>query len=169
MNMRIKILLTLAVAAVLSTTGCAGPEKKFGRGFVNSTELLRMGELRRSMEQTSLWDNQNSTFNLGLVRGINRTMTRTVVGVFEMATFPIPTPTYNSWFASDVRVFPDPSIKNKHFPFGGMVISEYPVFPDSYRPNLISDSIFHTDTSLGFSGGDIAPMIPGSRFRIFEN
>ena len=26
-----------------------------------------------------------------------------------------------------------------------------------------------TDTAIGFSGGDIAPLIPGSRFRIFEN
>jgi len=25
------------------------------------------------------------------------------------------------------------------------------------------------DTALGFSGGDLAPMIPGSRFRIFDN
>jgi hypothetical protein len=50
-----------------------------------------------------------------------------------------------------------------------MVLSEYPTYPDSYRPGLMSDSIFSTDTSLGFSGGDIAPMIQGSRFRVFDN
>jgi hypothetical protein len=28
--------------------------------------------------------------------------------------------------------------------------------------------MFATDTNLGFSGGDVAPFIPGSRFRIFD-
>ena len=44
-----------------------------------------------------------------------------------------------------------------------------PVYPDSYRPGLISDALFDTDTYTGFSGGDIAPFVPGSRFSIFDN
>jgi hypothetical protein len=28
--------------------------------------------------------------------------------------------------------------------------------------------VFETDINLGFSGGDVAPIIPGSRFRIFD-
>ena len=43
-----------------------------------------------------------------------------------------------------------------------------PVFPDNYTPNVLEDSLFATDTNLGFSGGDITPMLPGSRFRIFD-
>ena len=43
-----------------------------------------------------------------------------------------------------------------------------PVYPDSYRPGLIEDSTFATDTMLGFSGGDIAPFVPGSRFKVFD-
>ena len=44
-----------------------------------------------------------------------------------------------------------------------------PPYPDSYQPGLPDDSIFATDTSFGFSGGEIAPYIPGSRFRVFDN
>jgi hypothetical protein len=33
----------------------------------------------------------------------------------------------------------------------------------------MADSLFATDTAIGYSGGDVAPFIPGSRFRIFEN
>jgi hypothetical protein len=44
-----------------------------------------------------------------------------------------------------------------------------PVYPDSYKPGLVSDSLFDTDTYTGFSGGDVAPFIPGSRFSVFDN
>jgi hypothetical protein len=48
-------------------------------------------------------------------------------------------------------------------------LPEYPVYPASYKPGILSDSIFATDTALGFSGGDVAPFVPGSRFKIFDN
>ena len=34
--------------------------------------------------------------------------------------------------------------------------------------SLISNPLFDTDTYTGFSGGDIAPFVPGSRFQIFD-
>ena len=43
-----------------------------------------------------------------------------------------------------------------------------PVYPDSYTPTLVEDPLFSTDANLGFSGGDIAPFVPGSRFRVFD-
>jgi len=43
-----------------------------------------------------------------------------------------------------------------------------PVYPDNYMPDLLSDSMFATDTSLGFSGGELAPHVPGSKFGIFN-
>lgn len=136
---------------------------------MNVTEFARMGEMRRSVEQTALWESPDSSYTTGVIRGFNRSVLRTLVGAFEVATFPLPTPTYDPMFASTNRVYPDPSIKNKTYPFGGVVLSEYPTYPDSYKPGLLEDSTFHTDTSLGFSGGDVAPFIPGSRFRIFDN
>ena len=45
---------SLALAGIFC--GCAGPERKFGRGMNNLTEFVRGGEIRRSMEQSALWD-----------------------------------------------------------------------------------------------------------------
>ncbi len=164
--MRISFLLALAGLTVL-VTGCAGPEKKLGRGLLNTTEIFRLGEIRRSMEQTALWESTDTVPTTGFLRGLNRTIVRTGIGLYEVVTFPIPS--YEPHKVSANRTYPDANLRNKTYPWGGMTLSEYPAYPDSYRPGLLSDSIFATDTSLGFSGGDVAPMIPGSRFRIFDN
>lgn len=164
--MRISTFLAL-VGAMALTVGCAGPEKKLGRGLYNTVEFARGGEIRRSMEQTALWENTDSAFTTGFIRGFNRSVARTAIGIYEIVTFPFPS--YDPLLTSTNRIFPDPNVRNKTFPFGGMVLTEFPTYPDSYRPGLMDDSIFNTDTSLGFSGGDIAPMIQGSRFRVFDN
>ena len=164
--MRISFLLALAGLVVLAS-GCAGPEKKLGRGLMNTTEIFRLGEIRRSMEQTALWENTDSMATTGFLRGMHRTLVRTGIGLYEVVTFPIPS--YEPHMTSTNRTYPDANMRNKKYPWGGMTLSEYPAYPDSYKPGLVSDSAFATDTSLGFSGGDVAPMIPGSRFRIFDN
>ena len=127
-------------------TGCANTEKKFGRGMSNLVEPLRLGELRRSMEQTALFDGPDSSYGVGFIRGINRTLARTGLGAYEMVTAPIP----------------------PYDPICTDYLSPTPVYPDSYTPNLVEDSAFSTDTNLGFSGGDVMPFAPGSRFRIFD-
>ncbi|HYV26369.1 MAG TPA: exosortase system-associated protein, TIGR04073 family [Candidatus Eisenbacteria bacterium] len=160
-------LLALLIALTMFSSGCAGPEKKFGRGLNNVTEFARLGEMRRSIEQTALWDHDRNAFTTGFIRGLNRSMVRTVVGAYELVTAPIPP--YDALFTSKYRIYPDATIKNKRYPWGGFTLAENPVYPDSYRPNLIADSIFSNDTNLGFSGGDVAPFIPGSRFHIFDN
>ena len=167
--MRIASTLLLVGVTALLATGCAGPEKKLGRGLLNVTEFARLGELRRSMEQTYIWDGTDQTYTTGFFRGLNRSVARTALGAFEVATFPLPTPTYNAMFTSKSRVYPDATVRNKSYPWGGMTFSEHPTYPDSFKPGLIEDSTFHTDTALGFSGGDVAPFIPGSRFKIFDN
>ena len=157
----------LALIAVLAFTGCAGPERKFGRGINNFTEIARGGELRRSMEQTAIWEGPEVSYTTGFFRGLNRSVVRTAIGAYEVITAPFPP--YGPMLTSTNRLYPDFSIRNTSFPWGGMVLPEDPVYSDNYRPTLISDSLFATDTSLGFSGGDVAPMVPGSRFHIFEN
>lgn len=132
---------TLAIAVF--ATGCAGPEEKLGRGISNATEFARMGEIRRSMEQTALWEGTDKAYTTGFFRGMNRSLARTGVGLYEIITFPFPT-------------------------YDPIFLPESPVYPDSYTPNLIADPTFGADAALGFSGGDIAPMIPGSRFRVFD-
>lgn len=141
----LSVLGAMLVVGLLAT-GCAGPEKKLGRGFNNIGEVVRWGDLRQSREQAGIWRGSAAANGSGLISGFNRSMTRIGVGVYEVVTFPIPS--Y------------DPVLT--HY------ISPSPVYPDSYKPGLPDDPLYHTDTNLGFSGGDIAPMIPGSRFAVFK-
>jgi len=145
MRKSISFLSTAAVLALLGT-GCANTEAKLGRGIRNITEFARLGEIRRSMEQTALFDGPEVGYTTGFIQGFNRSFVRTGVGLYEMLTAPFPP--YDP-------VFTD-------------YMTENPVYPDNYSPGLVADSTFELDTALGFSGGDIAPMIPGSRFRIFD-
>jgi len=162
---RTVLVLGLGLAAGL-LAGCAGPEDKLGRGIRNGTEFLRGGEIRRSMEQTALWENPDSAYTTGFIRGFNRSVVRTAIGIYETITFPIPpygpllTPTYD--------LYPDESVRTKTYPYGGLVLPADTVYPANFKPNLISDSIFATDTALGFGSGDVFPKVPGSRFRIFD-
>ncbi|MEO6182624.1 MAG: exosortase system-associated protein, TIGR04073 family [Verrucomicrobiota bacterium] len=135
-------LLLAGIALVF--VGCAGPEHKLGRGINNITEFPRGGEVRRSMEQTAIFRSPDEAYTTGFIHGFNRSIVRTFVGVYEIITAPFP-------------------------PYDPVVFPVDPVYPDSYKPNLIADSIFSTDTNLGFSGGDVAPFMPGSRFHIFDN
>jgi len=150
------IIPFLGVALLLS--GCAGPEEKLGRGFNNLTEILRLGEVRRSIEQSTVLENRDLAFSTGLFHGVDMTAARTAAGFYEVATFPIPNHSPNNYGP----IWPYTLTKNPY------VLSEYPVYPDSYAPNNLSDQMTSPDTSLGFSGGDIAPYIPGSRFHIFD-
>lgn len=150
---RILLIPGCAALLLLLASGCAGPEQKLGRGINNATEFVRMGELRRSVEQTMLEEGPDTAYTTGVIKGINRSVARTLVGAYEIVTFPIPS--YEPWLKPGNRYIPDASVK--------------PVYPDSYRPSRIATGTFDTDVYLGFSGGDIAPMIPGSRFRVFDN
>ena len=140
------------VAAASLLVVCKGPTKKFSRGITNATEFARMGELRRSVEQEALWAGPDAAYSSGVIKGINRSLLRTLVGVGEIVTFPIPS--YEPWLKPGNRLMPDATVG--------------PTYPDSYKPGLVADSVFETDTNLGFSGGDVAPLVPGSRFRIFD-
>lgn len=144
-------------------TGCGGMETKMGRGITNMTEIGRLGEFRRSIEQTSIWEGPEAGMTTGVIRGVNRTLARTLIGVGEVLTSPIPTVVYENYQWPE-KLFWDPSTRVKAEPF-----SVKPAYPDNYRPGLMADSMLHSDTNIGFSGGDVAPFIPGSRFRVFDH
>jgi putative exosortase-associated protein (TIGR04073 family) len=144
----LKLSLAGVVAAALFGAGCAGPETKLGRGLTNTGEFLRLGEFNRNIEQTELLDSPRAAYTTGAIRGFNASLYRTLVGLYEVVTFPIP--------------------NHKHADYGPILTPEYPVYPDSYVPGSFADSITSTDSYIGFSQGDIAPMIPGSRFRVFD-
>jgi len=129
--------------------GCAGPEEKFGRGVTNLTEFARLGELRRAVEQSVVsGDSPEYGYSAGFAHGLNRSFERTGVGLYEMLTFPLP-----NYSGGD---------------YGPIMRPTNPIYPDTYKPGWIADGTFMPDTALGFAGGDIAPMVPGSRFRIFD-
>jgi putative exosortase-associated protein (TIGR04073 family) len=139
-------ILISAIAFTLLATGCAGPEKKLGRGMANLGEIIRWGECRRSIEQTAVFYSPEEAYTRGFITGLNRTLARTGLGLYEVVTFPIPS--Y------------DPVLTD--------YLAPNPVYPDNYRPNLAADQNFATDTSLGYSGGDVIPIVPGSRYHIFD-
>ena len=165
MRISFSIFATAVTLAAL-TVGCAGPEQKLGRGLNNVTEFTRLGAMNRSIEQTALWDGTDVAYTTGLVRGFNRSLVRTAIGAYEVVTFPIPP--YRALLAPKGPLYPDHSTRTYNSSWGGLALPDGRVFPDSYRPKLIESSITARDVSLGFSGGDVAPFIPGSRFRIFE-
>jgi len=139
------LLATVAIAGVLSS-GCANTEKKLGRGMSNMAEFARLGELRRSVEQTALFDQPGGHYAKGFIKGLNKTFARTGIGIYEVVTCPFP----------------------PYDPVCTDYLSPNPVYPDAYRPDIIDDPLFATDSDMGFSGGDIAPWFPGSRFKIFN-
>ena len=144
-------LLATAGLAALFTSGCAGPEQKLGRGISNSLEFARGGEMRRSIEQTSVFGSPDEAYTTGVIRGFDRSVERTGVGLWEVVSFPFP------------------NHKDYYGPIDTARLTPNPVYPESYKPGLISDPMFDTDTYTGFSGGDVAPWLPGSRFSVFDN
>lgn len=143
-----KLSLLAAVAVVASlVSGCMNMEQKLGRGLRNSYDIVRLGEMRRTIEQTALFDSPDAAYTTGVVRGFNRTLARTCLGVYEVATFPLP----------------------PYHPLFTRYLAPGTVYPDNYRPGILADSMFATDTYVGFGGGDVMPFLPGSRFSIFIN
>jgi putative exosortase-associated protein (TIGR04073 family) len=146
MRTTFSLLVPLLVIAALSS-GCANTERKFGRGLSNTFEIFRGGEFRRTTEQTALLQGPDAAYTTGFVRGVNRTLARTGIGIYEVVTAPLP-------------------------PYGPVCTDTFapgPVYPDNYKPGLMDDSMFAADTYYGFGGGEVLPFVPGSRFRVFDN
>ena len=146
MRNTLSLLGSVALLALLGV-GCAGPEQKMGRGLANMTEFARAGEFSRSVEQEGLFGGTDVGMATGVVRGVNHTLARTGIGIYEVVTFPLP----------------------PYGPVATKYVSPKPLYPDSYRPRKWSDSMFDNDRMVGFSGGDVAPWFPGSHFRVFDN
>jgi len=145
--MRQLIFLLAAIVSVVAFTGCTGPERKLARGWDNTLELVRWGDMRQSIEQEGVFSGPDYTYSYGTIHGLDQSICRAGLGLYEVVTFPIPS--YNPIWTTKVPAVPQS--------------------PDSYKPGLIYDSTFGTDTYTGYTGGDVAPFIPGSRYKIFDN
>ena len=146
MIMRKTFPFLAAVVIVALTSGCSNVEHKFSRGVSNMAEFARLGEIRRSMEQTALFDEPGHNYTYGFVHGFDKSLVRTGVGIYEVVTAPLP----------------------PYDPVLTSYISPSPVYPACYAPGIVAGPTFETDTHMGFSGGDVAPWIPGSRFKVFD-
>ena len=47
------------------------------------TEFTRLGEIRRSMEQTAIWESPERSYTTGFIKGFNQSVKRTAVGVYS--------------------------------------------------------------------------------------
>jgi putative exosortase-associated protein (TIGR04073 family) len=113
----------------------------------NLTSIVNMGEINRGVEQSAVLGTPGPSYATGFFHGFNKTMARTGMGLYEIVTAPFP---------------PYQPVLTKY-------VKPQQGYPDSYKPGLIDMPLFQTDTYFGFSGGDIAPMIPGSRFAVFRD
>ncbi|HVM49353.1 MAG TPA: exosortase system-associated protein, TIGR04073 family [Candidatus Acidoferrum sp.] len=143
----VPFLSAVALAGILGG-GCIAAQDKLGRGVKDSMEFARLGEIQRSMEQTALFETPGHHYAEGFIKGFCKSVARTGVGAYEIVTFPLPP--YQPVWTSYVNP------------------NDWYLYPDAYKPGLIADSMFSTDVNLGFSGGDVAPFIPGSRFKVFD-
>lgn len=165
-------LLPVVMVPVL-LAGCAGPERKLGRGIANLTEPVRGGEMSRSLEQTTMWEGPQKGMTVGVIRGFNRTVARTVLGAAEVATFYAPWPkngewTYDAVFTPDGPLYPDYSVATYTDPWGGMRLPEEPGTPLSYHEVWPATTSLDTDANMGITGGSIVPFFPFGRFSINE-
>ncbi len=163
--------LVTVVVAPLMLTGCAGPERKLGRGLSNVTEIVRGGEMSRSVEQTTLWEGTQRGMSTGFIRGFNRSVARTMIGAAEVATFYAPWPkdggwSYDACYTPDGPLYPDYSMATYTDPWGGLRLPEYPGAPDSYNESYPAVTAMDTDGVLGFSGGSILPFFPFGGFMV---
>lgn len=98
MAVRKIILLTAIVvfmASIISPVsfaepGRGDPLRKLGRGLSNCVTFPI--EIPNQISKTNNTDGAMAAFTYGVVKGITMTMFRAVVGVYEVATFPIPFP-----------------------------------------------------------------------------
>ncbi|MBL9137487.1 MAG: exosortase system-associated protein, TIGR04073 family [Verrucomicrobiales bacterium] len=161
------------VVIPLFAVGCAGPERKLGRGLRNITEFAHGGEMSRSVEQTTLWEGTQRGVTTGVIRGFNRSVARTLIGVAEVATFYAPWPkngewTYDACYTPDGPMYPDYSMATYTDPWGGLRLPEDPGTPDSFRYTYPAITTFDTDGELGITGGSILPGFPFGKFIINE-
>ncbi|HTV40840.1 MAG TPA: exosortase system-associated protein, TIGR04073 family [Candidatus Sulfotelmatobacter sp.] len=138
-------LLGLLVIAATFTSGCAGPEEKLGRGIRNTCDIVRLSGLRRSMEQTTVWNSPAEGVTTGVVKGVNLTLARTGVGLYEIVTFPFP----------------------PYHPVCTKYLSPEPTYPDNYLVALPANPLYETTQQIGFSGGTLFGFVPGSQFQVF--
>ena len=84
------LFISLLVIGMASPAYCDDSMKKFGRGVCNI--LTCPFELFEQVKRVNNSDGPMAAMTYGAVKGIAMVGVRAIVGVFEVATFPIPVP-----------------------------------------------------------------------------
>jgi len=90
MRQILSILIVVAIISVASLAYAQDPGTKLCRGFVNATTGLL--ELPITIFKTSKNEGYPTGLTLGVGEGLFNGVYRTLVGVYEVITFPIPAP-----------------------------------------------------------------------------
>jgi putative exosortase-associated protein (TIGR04073 family) len=144
--MRKMFFLFVALAGLAALTGCQGPEQKLSRGISNTFEVVRWGDMRQSVEQSAVFSAPDVNYSYGVIHGFDQSVKRIGLGLYEVVTFPVPS----------------------YQPVMTAYVPAKPQYPDNYQPGVVGGSTFDTDTYTGYTGGDIAPFVPGSRFNVLD-
>ena len=80
----------LLLLAMSSPAYCQDPIKKLGRGLCNVVTFPF--ELPEQIQRVNNQDGPMAAWTYGLIKGIGMMGVRAIVGVYEVATFPIPLP-----------------------------------------------------------------------------
>ena len=99
------VVLTVAlITSVVATNAyCDNALKKLGRGLCNC--ITFPFELFEQIKRTNLSDGPMAAMTYGLVQGIGMMGVRAVVGVYEVATFPIAFPKHYAPILTDPEFF----------------------------------------------------------------
>jgi putative exosortase-associated protein (TIGR04073 family) len=97
-------LIALVVSSVLSSNAyCDNALKKLGRGTANCVTFPL--ELIEQIKRTNNSDGPIAAFSYGILKGAGMMVLRAVVGVYEVATFPIPLPKHYEPILKDPEFF----------------------------------------------------------------
>ena len=88
--MKIIILTALFIGLIAPYSFANDPVKKLCRGFLNATTGLL--EIPKNIRDTGREDGVGMAVSYGVIKGVFHFIKRTVVGLYEVVTFPIPLP-----------------------------------------------------------------------------
>jgi putative exosortase-associated protein (TIGR04073 family) len=125
-----RIASLLLVAVLITTFTTAGyaqtPQAKLGRGLANT--LTGLLEVPLQTIRTCEADGAPKGLTIGLARGVVLGIYRTLVGIYEVVTFPIPAPAdYRpiteppTLLTSETLVPEDPSMRSDFRPLGSQL------------------------------------------------
>jgi putative exosortase-associated protein (TIGR04073 family) len=96
-------MISLFILSTASAAYCDDALEKLGRGICNSVTFPL--EIVEQINRTNINDGPMAAVTLGLLKGVGMAALRAVVGVYEIATFPIPLPKHYDPILTDPEYF----------------------------------------------------------------